>query len=562
MSSRLEPINLTDFSGGLNLHETDFQLADNESPLMLNVNADPRGGIVTRPGWQAWNDTDAVVDPETTWRPRNALMHGYSDGNFGVFVSNDGIVLAAQPGDAFVDMDVTAAADPHLADFAGWGDTMYLGCGRTEPVAKVVGPPAVGNVATPLTELATGNYNDDYTIVVGGVAPACEHLEAHGGYMFAANIIENATTYPNRVRWSHPDEPEDWAEMDYIDILAGGSKITAIRSFRDHLVIFKVDSVWALYGYDRDSWQLIKVSSAVGSPAPSAVTKSEEAVYFYSSTGRNGIYGYSGDDPVLLSEKLRRATDAINDDHDVFLGWIARRLWCQLPYQFDEVDGSHGGLYIFDPELGGGAWIHYKPARGTMACIVEHSDIGVEFPLVATCGCTGFAGVMRVSVAPLVAADVFSTGEGPVGFRSNYRTCWKHAGWPERQKSWLRPRVIARRAPQPVAVRMDTYWNYNSSSPQRTHVFNVIGSEVAYWREFGDADPQGFDWGDGTMWSAAERFGDVIVRPVSANPGTGRGSLGWARAIQLDFQPEDYTLGLPWSVDAVILKFNARRFTT
>jgi hypothetical protein len=32
--------------------------------------------------------------------------------------------------------------------------------------------------------------------------------------------------------------------------------------------------------------------------------------------------------------------------------------------------------------------------------------------------------------------------------------------------------------------------------------------------------------------------------------------------VQLEFKPEDYTLGLPWSVDAVILKFNTRRFTT
>jgi hypothetical protein len=30
----------------------------------------------------------------------------------------------------------------------------------------------------------------------------------------------------------------------------------------------------------------------------------------------------------------------------------------------------------------------------------------------------------------------------------------------------------------------------------------------------------------------------------------------------LEFLPEDYTRALAWSVDAIVLKFNPRRFTT
>ena len=65
MPNRLEPLDLMDFTGGLCLRRNQFQLASNESPDMLNVDVDPRGGFRTRRGWQRWNEDD-VVDPEVT----------------------------------------------------------------------------------------------------------------------------------------------------------------------------------------------------------------------------------------------------------------------------------------------------------------------------------------------------------------------------------------------------------------------------------------------------------------------------------------------------------------
>lgn len=561
-----QPLNVLDFTGGLNLRETDFMLEDNESPSMLNVNMDPRGGIVTRAGWNGWNANDVVVNPAVNWRPRNAEMHLYSTGAFAVFVTNANKVWTCQQGQNFVDMAITATASPHLADLASWGDTVYLATGRNNQAAKVTGIPASGNLATLMTKLATGNYDDDYTNDVPGnnTFPACELAEAHGGYMFAANMIENGTTYPNRVRWSHPDMPENWATADYIDILQGGSKITALKSFRDHLLIFKVDSVWALYGYDKDSWQLIKVSLSIGSPQVGAVTKSDDSVYFYSASGRNGIYRYQGGDPQLISEPIRRAMDSIAIDTDVWLGWISRRLGCSIPWDPDPEFNSHGSVMVYDPEIGRGAWIRYKPALGTIACIVERSDVATEFPMVVTCGCTGYAGVMHTTAGTSLAGDVFKPGGATVGFRCHYRTSWKHAGFPEMQKSWLRPRVIARKPPAAVTVRMNTYWNYDADVAQRSHIFGVKSAGGVFWRALGAADPLGggFDWGNGALWGGGGAQGDVIVRPTAPAVATRGGSLGWARAVQLEFSPEDYTDALAWSVDAVVLKFNPRRFTT
>lgn len=563
MSTRLQPLNLLDFTGGLNLRSTDFLLTDNESPGMLNINMDIRGGIVTRAGWVGWNANDIVANPVDNWRPRHAEMHLYSTGTFVVFITNGTAVYAGQQGQDFLNLGLTANASTHVADFASWGDKVYIATGRANQAARLTGVPSGGNLPTLLTKSAAANWNNDYTTPLQGKMPACEFVEPHGGYIFVAGTNEDAANYPNRLRWSHPDQPEDWAKDDYIDILQGGSKITGLKSFRDHLLIFKVDSVWALYGYDRDSWQLIKVSLSIGTPGIQAVTKSESAVYFYSASSRNGIYAYSGQDPVLISDQIRRAMDLITVDTDVWLGWQNRRLICSLPWDPDPEFDSHGSVLVFDPEVGeGGAWVRYKPAKGTIACVVERSDVGTELPMLVTCGCCGYAGVMHGLAAPTIAGDVFKPGSPLVGFRNYYRTSWKHAGWPELQKSWLRPRVIARNPPQPVTVRMNTYWNYDGRSPQRSHTFHVDAEGRIYWTVLGRDDPQGAHWGDpGKKWGAGGGvIGDTIVRPTS--PAVRLGSLGWARAVMLEFMPEDYTDALAWAVDAVVLKYNSRRFTT
>jgi hypothetical protein len=564
----VQPLNLLDFTGGLNMRDTDFMLQDNESPGMLNINMDTRGGIVTRAGWAGWNANDVIADPtHSNWKPRNAEMHLYSTGSFAVFITNGTKVWTCQQGQNFVDMGITANAVPHLADFAMWGDTVYIATGKANQAAKVTGLPAAGNMATLLAKLVIGtnddnNYTDD--VPNAGVFPACDLAEAHGGYMFAASTIEGANTYPNRLRWSHPDMPENWAKDDYIDILQGGSRITALKSFRDHLLIFKVDSVWALYGYDRDSWQLIKVSTAIGTPGIQAVTKSDQAVYFYSASSRNGVYAYHGQDPVLISEPIKRVMDLITVDNDVWLGWQNKRLLCSTPFDPLPEFGSHGSILLFDPEVGNGAWIRYKPAKGTIACVVERSDVGTELPMLVTCGCTGYAGIMRGMASPTLASDVFKPGTTALGFRNYYRTSWKHAGWPELQKSWLRPRVITRKPPSNITIRMNTFWNYDSDAVQRSHVFDAPAGSGAFWRLLGAADPLGggFDWGDGTLWGGGGSIGDVLVRPTAPAAAARGGSLGWARAVMLEFLPEDYTKGLAWAVDAIVLKYNMRRFTT
>ena len=85
---------LESFSGGLNLRSDQFNLEDNESPDMLNVTVDPRGGIRMRDGVNRRNTTAVSHDVKGMWglhtdSGTNQLMAnwgtavGYSEtGNF------------------------------------------------------------------------------------------------------------------------------------------------------------------------------------------------------------------------------------------------------------------------------------------------------------------------------------------------------------------------------------------------------------------------------------------------------------------------------------------------
>jgi hypothetical protein len=55
-----------DFTGGLNLRADQFQLKRNESPDMLNVEVDPRGGLFTRGGIREINSTADCWNMGTT----------------------------------------------------------------------------------------------------------------------------------------------------------------------------------------------------------------------------------------------------------------------------------------------------------------------------------------------------------------------------------------------------------------------------------------------------------------------------------------------------------------
>ena len=62
-----------DFTGGINYRADQFQLAKNETPRIMNLEIDPRGGIFTRAGYKKKHPNEITVD----WKPKG--LFNYKD---------------------------------------------------------------------------------------------------------------------------------------------------------------------------------------------------------------------------------------------------------------------------------------------------------------------------------------------------------------------------------------------------------------------------------------------------------------------------------------------------
>src|SRR5215207_3373652 len=122
MPNRLRPLNVVDFTGGINLRPEAFQLQPNELPDMLNMEVDPRGGINTRKSWKCSSETPITTD---TWNPHNAYTHRTADNLLYNYVVN-GDTLWGQQNNVWTNLGSECTATPHHADFAAWGEDAYV----------------------------------------------------------------------------------------------------------------------------------------------------------------------------------------------------------------------------------------------------------------------------------------------------------------------------------------------------------------------------------------------------------------------------------------------------
>lgn len=576
MANRLDPINLMSFVGGLNLRRNQFELADDESPDLLNVDIDPRGGFYTRKGWARWNYHDIVDVETTTWAPVNAWSHTLTNGTQFTYVVNGTTVWRGDVTGAFSALPgVVAEADPHGSDFTAWNNDVYLALGMAHQAVRV------GETGT-ITTLAPETYSE-YELPIHNTMPRCGYVTTHAGYVFVANTNESDGLHYTRVRWSHPDVPDAFNADDYVDIDAGGGKITGIMGFQDHLLIFKGLGLWALYGYDQDSWQLVQVSSKVGCPTITAMTRSENAAYFYSATDQGGIYAYQGQTPVYISEAIRPAFEAVTDFELVFVSWAGRRLWVAVPWLFGiGATTQPSTTLLFDPDTGKGAWTLYRSEMGSLGLVIDNSDVLGKYPM-AVLWSTQTACLVLVDYIDgaydalmestiLVTGDdstivtgldqeISVTGAGYIGvpFDSYYKTRWLHGGWPDRKKSWRRPTFICRQVPAPVDLIVETYRDYNETNVHRTRTLQVRPQGTAMWTPGGadDVADKGFDWtptGEddprGADWGPAQA-GSRLVRA---------GSQGLARAVQMRVRASPNTPAQKWGVDGIVAKIVMRRF--
>lgn len=538
MASRVQPINLTDFTGGLNLRTDAFGLGENESPDMLNVDIDPRGGFVSRSGWTRWNTVPLWTAGLGT--AKSVYSHGLSNGQARVWVAlSGGTIINAQAGvTASVGFQIAASAvaataSPHGADFAAWGDDLYVACGTANQSVKVDSV----LTGTRLTAAGAASWSP-YASPVSGVMPKCEVVAAHQGYLFVANTVEDAGTYPSRVRWSHPNAPTSWLAADYIDILDGGGPVTALVPMEDHLLIFKQTSVWALYGYDSNSWQLVNVATTLGAPTRQSVVKGDGVVFFYSV--RQGVFAIAGgkspqETSVALRPMFTSSSFVSTLTSAIYLGWFKGRLYFSCPYHTSATAADARSTFVLDTTIGQGAWMLWRGADGNGVGPFAQGSSFDGLEVGASRGATN-RDLMRVEASTL---PVDNFGGTNAGFETYYVTRWVDAGYPTLKKSWRRPDLVVKDLTQTYSIVVQSFRDFDEATTVR--VKNIPVQSVAGTGVWGS-----FTWGDGTLYGVGAK-GAVIEKG---------GSFGSARALQLKVSGDP---SKQWGVDAIVLKFIPRR---
>lgn len=534
--SRVEALNLVNFTGGLNLRADAFELGETESPDMLNVDIDPRGGFFSRKGWERWNST-AIGSP---WDPRSMFVHTLANGTDYVFLSNDGGLLQSTNGSFSAvqvsSVDVTVGADPHLADFASWGDTLYVACGNQQQVLEWT------SSSTSLLTAAGSSSFTDYTSPSTDVFPQCDFVAAHSGFVFAAGTYEDSNAHPHRLRWSHPAVPVAWNADDYIDIKEGGGPITGILPMRDHLLIFKPSSVWALFGYDSSSWQLVNVTREVGAVNRQAIARSEQTAFFFAWP--RGVFAITDTQyPVEISQQLRPAFEdsyfANSASDEMWMGWLKDRLWVSVPF-LNDGSGSPPSTaktsFVFDPSLGdNGAWTAYLGTGDEgVGPFAQGGNYGASDNR-AFAACRETAAVVRVDELDNAFDDLDGSSSA---FDTRYVTRWVDAGWPSLRKSWRSPDMILEQKSAEYELGIKVFRDFDGSSAKRQRSVTVGSTSTAgVWGTM--------YWGTGVYGTGGS--GTTLERGPSFGP---------ASSVQLMFEGEDLK---SWGVNGLVLKYIPRR---
>jgi len=537
MAGQLELFRQDDFTGGLNLRADQFQLGENESPSMLNVDVDPRGGVFSRAGFKNINSS---VILSSNWKPKN-LFSFYGTAprilvSTGKFSSTNGTVLHSSGGN-FTNLSI-AVTNTEGADFAAWGKTVYIAKGVDSQFSSwdqtTVTTINASGTATTGAYTAWGASSDHI--------PQANLTVTHAGKLWVANTQEFTSTtgamFPNRIRWSDENAPTRWTQTNYIDINDGGEGITALASYGGALLVFKETSVYAILGYNSDTFQVVEIAKKVGATNKNSVVVTEFGVFFFSYP--EGLFFYNGtsvDDvfkqirPIMQKRKVNPAAiDAIS------VAYINRRVYVSLPYSDDSVVAYPSVAFCLDITVGSGYWTMHQTADGygfSGGCSFVQSD-----------------GVQRhLMVHPIIScvADVADEtlekdnfGGSDLNFASYYRTRWIDGGNYGVKKMFRRPEFVLKQEQTARTITVDVYHDFEELPGTAQRNFDLLIP----------ASGTGMIWNT-SLWGFAN-WG-------SANDGafmkTGS-NLGLAKCVQLELiGPE----GASWGMNSFLIKYNSRK---
>jgi hypothetical protein len=517
---RVQVQNVSDFTGGLNLVTDTFKLAANESPDIVNLDVNRRGGVQTRRAVESINSTVLSADPRSMWRYQNS-------GGVSQIMAQVGNDILYSTGSNFTSLALTTATSgPAYA--ATFNDFCYIQRHRNAPLKWN------GSAVTTLTANGT-TWQDSLLSPTGGYMPAARFVVTHGGYAWCASTLESGTTYRNRLRWSHPNSAEDWRKLDYVDIEVGkdGDEITGLIPFGDHLVVLKRNSMYAVYGYSADTFSVVNISNTVGAVSQQAALNTIFGLYVYDPT--NGVHRYTGTgQPQWVFDQLFPAVrdGSINAAYldQIALGWVEDRLWVSVPWK---ASTTRNRVFVLNPLGGGtkGSWTAYDLKSGPFTELGDTPHFGQG----------GTKRIMRLA-SPSAGYDDFGDGQ-QTPIPTSYTTSWLDAGQPAMKKRWKRAEFVLRGGEfTNVDLIVDVNIDWDRSTPSKS--FTVSAPAVA---------SNNLIW-DTSTWDSSAVFIktgsiDVLDRGVA---------LGLSRSVSLTISGPAACV-TNWGLDSISYKFVPRR---
>ena len=558
-----------DFTGGLNLRADVFNLARNESPDLLNVDIDPRGGVFQRRGTLAYNSSAVGGLTPASWSAQRLFSWNRSTGTPQVLLAAANKVYYSNSG-SFTDTTIVSSTSDFGAQFASWtdgaADKVYVACGCSSGSHSWN-----GTTKTSLTASGTGAWQNDLLSPTTGYMPSARHVVAHNEMLWVAWTSEDAQMYPDRVRFSHPLFPESWRENDFIDIVQGGRGITAIVPYGGHLVIFKEHAVFALYGYSAETFQVVDITRELGAPTPQAVTVNESGVYFFD--GVNGLFRYNGRTVEYMFDNLKPLLD-LNEYNtaaltQIRLSAVGTKVYLSLPagestspetytmtgvsyrdsgtlyigsgttyeaagFTYDDTDLKFDGqvrsvlpavTYVWDATVGKrGAWSRYKLADGFG---LGH---GIQFV-------DNDNNLRELFVHPAKPFVVFFDANAytdqldsqSASFQSFYTTSWQDAGRADARKFWRRPSFVLNRTLDGYELDVSVFRDWDGLDVDRQ--FELVSEAYS-------------GGGSGATWVAG--YGSDISKG---------NALGLGRSVQLRVAGRG---GYYWGLNGVTFQYNPR----
>ena len=550
----------SDFKGGLNLRADQFNIAENESPALLNVDVDPRGGVRRRDAVTKVNSTaldddivnlishyeegqNQVLAAVATATETKLLWNDDVTGNFDGTVSYGG-----------TDVQFDTTQPPRGVTFNGYtyvvnGKFLTSTGHTTYSVVRWSGADGSTALATPDIDGSDGHF------------PNARYTTTWAEYIWVAYTLEEGTTHKNRVRWSKVNVAENWTAADYIDIDIGedGDHITAIIPDADRLLVFKENSIYAIYGFSSDSFEVRNITRTAGCRDGSQPVAATAGIFFWYA--EEGIYLLSYDALAWAFERIKPAMTYDVGQPALTLGtapslmWFDERLWVSVDYQSDDnVSGSNQNnrrnVFVWDPSLTEtGAWMRHDINARSLLAYRPTGD--THLGIAATSVITDVAEFNRISKLDQ-NADVDDYGAGSADeIVSYYQTGWFIGNRPTFPKRWGKTRTVLL-ADNNLRIYMYIYKDYDLSgwvSP--AYYKDITGMDSpATW----DTDPSGS--GDG-VWDTSEwQAAGTSDRYLFARWPT----VGTAQAISLRFKVSpSVSLRGKWGVTSIIGMYRTRR---